>query len=60
MDPLLIIAKRIAFNQTGYIKKEKNKYCVRSESNPKWNGGCYDTKAEAAKRLGEVEHFKKK
>lgn len=41
-----------------YIKKENGKYCVRSEDNPDWNGGCYDTKEEAEERLREVEYFK--
>lgn len=39
------------------IRKEKGQYCVRSPDNPKWNGGCYDTKAEAEKRLKQVEFF---
>lgn len=53
------IAYRVAgFEQTAYIKKEKGKYCVKSEKNPDWSGGCYDTKEEAKKRLGEVEMFK--
>jgi hypothetical protein len=44
--------------RTAYIKKEKGKWCVKSPNNPKWSGGCYDTKAEAEKRLGQVEMFK--
>jgi hypothetical protein len=43
---------------TAIIRKEKGKYCVRSPGNPDWSGGCYDTKAEAESRLGEVEMFK--
>jgi hypothetical protein len=44
----------------GYVKKEKGKYCVHSETNKDWNGGCYDTKGEADKRLQQVEFFKHK
>jgi hypothetical protein len=59
VDPLLLsIARRIATDRVGYIKKEKGKYCVKSESNSDWSGGCYDTKSEAEDRLGEVEYFK--
>lgn len=31
---------------------------MRSEKNPSWNGGCYDTKTEAEERLKQVEKFK--
>jgi hypothetical protein len=48
----------VAAERTSYIKKEKGKYCVKSEKNSKWSGGCYDTKAEAEKRLSQVEMFK--
>jgi len=41
-----------------YIKKEDGKYCVKSKKSPDWNGGCYDTKEEASKRLQQVEAFK--
>lgn len=41
-----------------YIKKEGSQYCVRSKDNPTWNGGCYNTKEEAQKRLRQVEYFK--
>jgi len=45
--------------QQGYIKKTKGKgYCVKSEKSPSWNGGCYETKGEAKKRLNQVEMFK--
>jgi hypothetical protein len=45
--------------QVGYVKKTKGKgYCVKSEKNPDWSGGCYPTKAEADKRLQTVEMFK--
>jgi hypothetical protein len=40
------------------IVKEKGKYCVKSEKNPDWSGGCYDSKQEAQGRLNEVEMFK--
>jgi len=42
------------------IRKENGKYCVRSPNNPKWNGGCYDSKGAAEKRLKQVEFFKHK
>lgn len=45
--------------RTSIIRKEKGKWCVRSPSNPDWNGGCYDTKAEAEERLRQVEYFKR-
>lgn len=45
-----------------YIKKiqedGKTKYEVKSESNPDWSGGKYDTKEEAEDRLRQVEFFK--
>ncbi len=44
----------------GYVKKEHGQYCVHSESNSDWSGGCYDTKEEANKRLQQVEFFKHK
>lgn len=40
------------------IREENGKYCVHSPKNPDWNGGCYDTKGEAEKRLEQVEYFK--
>lgn len=43
----------------GYVKKIPGKgYCVKSKKNPDWNGGCYKTKAEAEKRLRQIEFFK--
>lgn len=43
----------------GFIKHVKGKgYCVKSPKNPDWSGGCYPTKAEAEKRLSQVEAFK--
>lgn len=50
--------KKIASDYAAYIKEEGGKYCVKSKSNPKWSGGCYDTKEEAEERLGQVEMFK--
>jgi hypothetical protein len=44
----------------GYVKKEHGQYCVHSESNPDWSGGCYDTEGEANTRLQQVEFFKHK
>jgi len=57
---LFIIASRIATkNHFSYIKKlPSGKYEVKSEKNPDWSGGTYDTKAEAQKRLQQVEMFK--
>ncbi len=42
-------------DRTAYIK---GKWCVKSKSNPDWNGGCYDTKGEAKDRLKQVEAAK--
>jgi hypothetical protein len=36
----------------------KEEYCVKSESNPDWSGGCYPSKAKAESRLKDVEAFK--
>ncbi len=45
--------------QVSYIKHEKGKgYCVKSEKNSDWNGGCYPSKGEAEGRLQQVEMFK--
>src|SRR5512135_2244164 len=45
--------------QVGYIKHEKGKgYCVKSEHNKDWSGGCYPSHGEAEKRLKQVEKFK--
>lgn len=52
-------AQEASFEQTGVIKKIKGKgYCVKSPKNSDWSGGCYPTKAEAEKRLRQVEMFK--
>ena len=45
-------------DKSAIIKKEKGKYCVRSENNKSWNGGCYKSKSKAEKRLRQVEAFK--
>lgn len=46
--------------QTGVIRKTpgKNEWCVKSEKNPDWNGGCYPSKEKAEERLRQVEMFK--
>jgi len=41
------------------IRKTPGKgYCVKSEKNSDWSGGCYPTKGEAEGRLKDVEYFK--
>lgn len=55
------IASRVAdsIGRTSVIRKnKKGEYCVKSESNPDWSGGCYSTKEEAEERLKQVEMFK--
>lgn len=53
--------KQVAFiTSHAYIKKEHGQWCVHSEKNPSWSGGCYDTKEKAEKRLQQVEMFKHK
>ena len=47
---------RIAHMETDMIKKAGNKYVVVAESGRRM--GTYDTKAEAEKRLRQVEFFK--
>ena len=45
--------------ETGVIRKTPGKgYCVKSEKNPDWSGGCYPSKGEAKERLKDVEMFK--
>jgi len=45
--------------ETGVVRHEKGKgYCVKSEKNSDWSGGCYPSKGEAEKRLQQVEMFK--
>lgn len=48
--------------QTGVVRKTpgKDEWCVKSEKNPSWSGGCYPSKAQAEKRLQTVEFFKHK
>lgn len=42
-----------------YIEKlGPKKYKVRSENNPKWSGGTYDSRVKAEKRLQQIEMFK--
>jgi len=43
------------------IRKTPGKgYCVKSEDNPDWSGGCFPSKSEAKDRLKQVEYFKHK
>jgi len=44
--------------QVSFISEENDEYCVRSDKNPDWSGGCYDTKSEAKDRLKQVEVMK--
>lgn len=45
---------------TSVIRKTPGKgYCVKSEKNPGWSGGCYPTRGEAEKRLNQIEYFKR-
>jgi len=47
--------------EQGVVRKTPGKgYCVKSEDNSDWSGGCYPTKGEAKKRLNQVEYFKHK
>jgi hypothetical protein len=70
---LLRVAARVAANlcaeeersgdpteHTSIIRKtpDKEEWCVRSEKNPDWSGGCYPSKAQAEQRLKNVEMFK--
>jgi len=49
----------IDHQRVSYIKKHgPGEYEVKSEKNPDWSGGTYKTKAEAEKRLQQVEMFK--
>lgn len=45
---------------TSIVKKTpgKEEYCVKSEKNPDWSGGCYKSKEKANNRLKQVEMFK--
>jgi len=54
-------ADKIASDYAAYVKKTPGgKYEVKSESNPDWSGGTYDSKEAAEKRLQQVEFFKHK
>ncbi len=59
---LEMICKIAELSKEAYVKKVKQKgktkYQVKSEKNPNWNGGIYDSKEGAEKRLAEVEMFK--
>jgi hypothetical protein len=57
----MTLAERVAQRfLESVVRKEKGKgYCVKSPNNPDWNGGCYPSKAEAEKRLQQVEYFKR-
>jgi len=47
-------------NVTGVVRKtpDKDEWCVKSENNPDWSGGCYESKEKAEDRLRQVEYFK--
>lgn len=47
-----------SLEKIAYIVKEKSKWCVKSEKGK--NMGCYKSKAEAKKRLQQIEFFKHK
>lgn len=61
---LLVIAARIAADDppdTGVVKKTPGKgYCVKSEKDSDWSGGCFPSKPQAEKRLKQVEFFRSK
>ena len=55
----LRVAKNFSDEHTSVVKKTPGKgYCVKSEKNSDWSGGCYPSKGEAEKRLDEVEMMK--
>lgn len=62
INPFILIAAAMRISgieNVSYVKKTPGKgFCVKSEHNPDWNGGCYPTKAEANKRLEQVEAAK--
>jgi len=41
-----------------FIRKEGSQHCVKSHSGK--NLGCFPSHGQAAKRLGQIEYFKKK
>jgi hypothetical protein len=57
-----MISKVAEISKEAYVKaikqKGKTKYQVKSKKNPDWSGGIYSSRAEAEKRLAEVEMFK--
>jgi hypothetical protein len=60
---LVGIALRIANldkEHTAIVEKTpgKEEWCVKSESNPDWSGGCYKSKEKAQERLNQVEMMK--
>lgn len=56
---LFLTAIRVAESiETGVIRKRDDEYCVESEKNPEWSGGCYPSKEKAEKRLQQVEMWK--
>ena len=58
-DFVSVALKIAGMENVSYVKKTKGKgYCVKSEHNPDWSGGCYPTEAEANKRLEQVEAAK--
>ena len=46
--------------KVSFIRKTPNKeeYCVYSENNEDWSGGCYPSKSKAESRLKQVETMK--
>lgn len=48
---------KIAMKIAKVVKKD-DEFCVVSEKNPDWSGGCYPTKEKAEERLKQVEMFK--
>jgi len=61
MRSLEEIALKVAgLERSAIVVKTPNKdeWCVKSEKNPDWSGGCYSSKEEAEKRLKEIEMFK--
>ena len=47
-------------NISSYVEYDQSKkqWCVRSENNPDWCGGCYDSESAAKERLKTVEMWK--
>jgi len=54
------IATRVAesLGRTSKIVEKGGEFCVKSENNPDWSGGCYPSREKANKRLEQVEMFK--